>query len=121
MNISRRLQASATACDLVFLFWEQNVAGSNPVAPTNVSARGSFPRAPRLVDGKWAFLGLGNNRVTNGAAERASARVSAGSGGSGAPPATSEIRGSCAGCGGDVAASSHGGGPKLKRSISFLR
>jgi hypothetical protein len=76
------------------LLWEQDVGGSNPLAPTNVSARGSFPTAPRRVDGARPFRGVGSNRVTNGAAGRASARVSAGSGGSWAPPATSESRGS---------------------------
>jgi hypothetical protein len=119
-RISRCLQAVASACDLVLRFWEQNVGGSNPLAPTEVSPRGSFPTIPARVAVDRPFRPLGSKRVANGAAGRACARVSAGGGGSEAPPATIEMRGSCAGCGRDVGGCSRGG-PKLRRSISFLR
>ena len=42
---------------------DRKVGGSNPLAPTTVSPRRSFPTARRRVDGACSISGLGSNRV----------------------------------------------------------
>src|SRR5262245_44367079 len=46
-SISRCLQAVATACDLLPHIWEQNVGGSNPLAPTGLTHRKHWPSTRR--------------------------------------------------------------------------
>ena len=77
--------------------WERKSGGSNPLAPTELSPRGSFPTATRAIGAAWPFPRAGSSRVVNGAAGRAGSRVSAGSGDSGAPPAKCRPRGSWGG------------------------
>jgi hypothetical protein len=72
-------------------FRDRKVGGSNPLAPTTLSPRDRFPAVPRRVEGACAFSGSGRKWVVNGAARRSGALLSAGDGGSEAPPATSRF------------------------------
>ena len=56
---SRSLPVFIKRCDLLPRIWEQNVGGSNPLAPTELSPRGSFPTASRLVRGARPLFGGG--------------------------------------------------------------
>ena len=58
VSISRGLQPAANACDLVLHFWEQNVAGSNPVAPTEISSgiAAVFRSRPKARDRRFCEL-----------------------------------------------------------------
>src|SRR5690349_17306759 len=93
---------------------DRKVGGSNPLAPTTLTSRNLLAAVRGRDPSEGSDGGSGSSRVVNavgdGAAERAVARVSAGRGGSDAPPA-GEI----------LPRSSAGGGPKLRRWISFLR